>query len=94
MNFIPESEIVSQFGQQICQKIDVTSQKWELFRRRKAVSLKDFLKASQNTVRKRKFYKAKVVIQNSATRYYHEFHLKLHKYLEMLMLTAAFLLLT
>lgn len=27
INFIPESEIVSQSGQQICQKIDVTSQK-------------------------------------------------------------------
>ena len=36
----------------------------------------------------------KVVIQNSAIKGNHEFHVKLHKYLEMLILAAPILLLT
>ena len=36
----------------------------------------------------------KVVIQNSAIKYYHEFLLRSHKNLEMLILAACFLLLT
>ena len=39
-------------------------------------------------------YKVKVVIQNSAIKCYHEFHLRSHKDLEMLILAAPFLLLT
>ena len=56
--------------------------------------MKDFFQASPNQVRKRKVYKTKVVIQNSATKCYHEFHLRSHKDLEMLILMAPFLLLT
>ena len=38
--------------------------------------------------------KAKVVVQNSAIKCYHEFHLRPRKDLEMLILGAPFLLLT
>ena len=41
-----------------------------------------FFQASGNSVRKRKAYKMKVVIQAPAIKCYHEFHL--HKDLEML----------
>ena len=46
---------------------------------RKTVSLKDIFRVCQNPVRKRKVYKTEVVIQNSATKYYHEFHVRPYK---------------
>ena len=56
-----------------------------------------FFQASQNPVRKRKVskteVKTEVVIQSLATKCYHEFHLSLHKDLEMFILVAPFLLL-
>ena len=62
--------------------------------RTKIVSATDFFEASGNPVRKRKVYKMKVMIQNSAIKCYHEFHVLLHKDLEILTLTTPFLLLT
>ena len=53
-----------------------------------------FFHAIRNPVRKRKVYKTKVVIQNSAIKCYHEFHVRSHKDLETLILEAPFLLLT
>ena len=61
---------------------------------RKTVSLKNIFQACQNPVRKRKVYKTKVMIQNSAIKCYHEFHVRSHKDLETLILEAPFLLLT
>ena len=58
------------------------------------VSLKNFFQSSQNPVRKRRVYKTKVVIQNSPIKFYYEFHVRLHKDLEMLLLAAPFLFLT
>ena len=52
-----------------------------------------FFQPSRNPVSKRKVYLMKVVIQNSAIKYYHEFLLKSHKNLEILILAACFLLL-
>ena len=60
----------------------------------KLVSLNDIFQASRNPVRKRKIYKEKIVIQNSAPKCYHELHLRSGKYLEILILAAPFLLLT
>ena len=59
---------------------------------KKAVSVKEFFQAIPNPIRKRKVYKTKVVIENSATKCYHEFHLRSHKDLEMLILVAPFFL--
>ena len=61
---------------------------------KKTVSFKDFFQTSQNLVREKKGYKTRIVIQNSATKCYPEFHLRPHKDLEMLILVASFLLLT
>ena len=55
---------------------------------------KGFFQGSKNRVRERNVYKMKVVIQNSAIKGRHEFHLKTHKDLEMLILSTSFLLLT
>ena len=52
-----------------------------------------FFQASQNPLGKTKVYQANVVIQNSPTKCYYEFCLRLHKDLEMLILVASFLLL-
>ena len=46
---------------------------------RKTVSLKNIFQACQNPVRKRKVYKTEVVIQNSATKCYHELHVRPYK---------------
>ena len=46
---------------------------------KKTVSLKDFFQESRNPVRKRKVYKTKVVIQNSAIKCYQEFYVSSHK---------------
>ena len=43
---------------------------------------------------KKVVYKAKVVVQNSAIKCYHEFHLRPRKDLEILIFAAPFLLLT
>ena len=66
MNFTPdwESEIA-----QISQKIDVITQKWELFRK-KQFYWRIFLQESWNPVKRRT-----VVIQNSVIKCYHEFQL-------------------
>ena len=61
---------------------------------KKAVSVKEYFQAIRNPVRKRKVYKTKVVMENSATKCYHEFHLRSHKDLEMLILVAPFFLQT
>ena len=52
-----------------------------------------FFQESQNPVRKRKGCKTKLVIQNSAIKFCHEFHVRSHKDLEMLILAAPFLFL-
>ena len=50
--------------------------------------------SSKSKYIKKIVYKVKVVVQNSAIKRYHEFHLRPRKYLEMLILAAPFLLLT
>ena len=50
---------ISLVCRQIRLKIDIITQKWELFRKKKKVSLKDFFQASPNPVYK-KVYKTKV----------------------------------
>ena len=52
-----------------------------------------FFQVSGNPLRKRKLYKMKVVIQNSALRGYQEFYVKLQKDLAMLMLAVPIVLL-
>ena len=42
--------------------------------------MKDFFQANRNAVRKRKVYKMKEVIQNSAIKCYQEFHVRSHRY--------------
>ena len=84
INFFPdlESEIVVWSVDKFIRKL-----------MKKKVSFKElFFQASRNPVRKRNVYKTKLVIQNSATKYYHKFHLRSHKDLEMLILVAPFLL--
>ena len=75
----------------LLQKTNVIAHKLELF---KKVSRKGFLQASGNPVRKRNAYKIKVMILKSAIKGYHEFHVRLHKDLEMLISAAPILLLT
>ena len=53
-----------------------------------------FFQVSRNPVRKRKVYKTKVVKENSAIKYYHEFHVRSDKGSGMLILGTYFLLLT
>ena len=65
----------------LLQKIDVNAHKV-------------FLPASANPVRKRNAYKIQVVILISAIKGYHEFHVRLHNGLEMLIREAPILLLT
>ena len=61
---------------------------------KKTVSMKYFFfQVSQNPLRKRKVYKTKVVIQNSAVKCYYEFHVRSQKNLDILILVALFLLL-
>ena len=59
---------------------------WE---RKKNVLQKDFFQASWNPERKREVYKMKVAIKNSAIKSYHEFHLRLHRDLQMQILATT-----
>ena len=96
VNFIPdwESETVNQSGLQT-----ILSKNWCCYAKvrapweKKTISLKDFF-SSKLKYFKKVVYKEKVVIQNSAIKYYHEFYLRSRKDLEMLILAASFILLT
>ena len=68
--------------------------KSESYLEKKKFHWRIFFQSSQNVVRKKKVYMTKIVIQNSATKCYHEFHLRSHKDLKMLILEAPFLSLT
>ena len=68
MNFIPDLNLklyIRMVCRQIRLKIDVIAEKWELFRKKKTVLVKDFYQKGQNPVSK-KVYKSKVVIHSSA----------------------------
>ena len=93
MNFIPdwESDIVNWAGMQIN-----LSQNWYYYAKNKISFFfkKYSFQASKNPLRKKKVYKMKVMIWNSAIKGYHELHVRSHKYFEMLTLTTSILLLT
>ena len=55
----------------------------ESFLKRKQFHWRIFFQVSQNPVRQRKVYKMMAVIQNSAIKYYHAFHVRSHKNSEM-----------
>ena len=58
----------------------------------KTVLPRIFFQASGNPVRKMKVYKLKLGMLNSAIKGYHEFHIRLHKNLELISATPIFLL--
>ena len=60
-----------------------------LEKEKKNVLQKDFFQASWNPERKREVYKMKVAIKNSAIKSYHEFHLRLHRDLQMQILATT-----
>ena len=76
------------------QKADVIAQKCEFFREKIDFTEEVFFQVSQNPVRERKVYKTKVMKENSAIKYYREFHVRSDKGSGMLILGTSFLLLT
>lgn len=58
------------------------------------ISPKDFFQARGNPVRKSKAYKMRIMKQNSAVEGCHEFPVKAHKDLEVLLFQTPILLLT
>ena len=53
----------------------------------------DFFQEIRNPVRKKKVYRAMIVIQNSAIKCYHEIHVRSHNNSKMLILVVLFILL-
>ena len=91
-----KSEIVNQTGLLTnSSEIDVITQKWVLFRKTK-VSFKGVFSSKSKSCKKNERLQDKgtKLIQNSAIKCYHEFHVRLRKDIEMLILAAHFLLLT
>ena len=48
------------------------------------------LRKNESSLEKKTVYKVKVVMQNSANKCYHEFHVRSHKDFEILTLAAPF----
>ena len=69
----------------------ITSLVWPSYSYTEGFFFKDLVR---KRVRKRKVYKVKVVIQDSAVKGSHEYHVRLDKDYEMLILAAPILLLT
>ena len=91
-----ESEIVNQSGLQANSSENwCFSTKNESSLEKKQFHRKNFFSNKSKSSKKRRVYRTKVSIQNSAVKYYNELHLMSHnKDLKMLILAAPFLLLT
>ena len=86
MNFIPhwESEIVNQSGlPKYLSENQCYCAKMRALEKENNFTEGFFIQVSRNPVRKRKVYKMMPVIQNSAIKYYHAFHVTSHKNSEM-----------
>ena len=79
MNFISdwEAEIANQSSLQTNSSENYAiMQKWKLFRKKKQSQWRILFQASRNPLSKMEVNKTKVVIQNSAMKCYHEFHVR------------------